>query len=172
MAKRLAIAKKLKSESVNELLAFTNLPREARELHVFAVMLEMHDSLLQTESKWTPLDDALIKASLKEPRKDSEVAGTNGGTENEPGERQADRLEAQDQSQSHGNQGDPGVKSKKYPGQNIYVLADAMLRLGQKGKTATVQHWGRFAIMRAVYLEDSGPNFWDNVDLYKNPPLL
>ncbi|KAI0258668.1 hypothetical protein BC834DRAFT_847207 [Gloeopeniophorella convolvens] len=90
---------------------------------------------------------------------------SNNNKENDPDDSTEDdsQLEEQDESRDE-DQPDGTRTDKEYPGQNISILADAMMNLGSKGSTASIQHWGRFAIMRAVFLKDPGSNYWDDVD--------
>ncbi|KAN0124633.1 hypothetical protein V8E53_015741 [Lactarius tabidus] len=58
-----------------------------------------------------------------------------------------------------------GPKGKPDEKQNIAELASAIMGLGGPLLRATVQHWGRFAVMRSVYCKTDGSlAFWDKVD--------
>ncbi|KAI0264586.1 hypothetical protein BC834DRAFT_243343 [Gloeopeniophorella convolvens] len=73
---------------------------------------------------------------------------SNNNKENDPDDSTEDdsQLEEQDESRDE-DQPDGTRTDKEYP-----------------GSTASIQHWGRFAIMRAVFLKDPGSNYWDDVD--------
>lgn len=193
LRQRLAVAKRLRPSSVQELAMFAKADKKSREIRTFALALEIKDLLSFIEGNWSPSGDALVNIKefstlyllsvtsptykfgstavvLKTLKKVS--VGLPEGWYDDAAKRGTVATavtkymtETRSSMKKLIRTSIEGPKGKPDETQNIAELASAIVGLGGPLLRATVQHWGRFAVMRSVFGKTDGSStFWDKVD--------